>query len=227
MAGMIKKIVCGLLDMPKTLYVNFKCLPVKQAVRLPILVDYRTVLGPLHKNITIAFPCPLFGIRLGIGGTESRDWGRKPYFSLGEQGRMIFHGRCTMAGGISLIVDRGTLEIGNGFFCNRNCSISCNSRIVIGDDNMWGWNIEVFDSDNHYLTHSKRLENRSSAPIAIGDHVWIAAFSHILKGAEIPGGSVVAYGSIVSGKFSQERVLLGGSPCRVLAEDTCWSREEA
>lgn len=91
---------------------------------------------------------------------------------------------------------------------------------------MWGWNIEVFDSDNHYLTHSKRLENRWRAPITVGKHVWIAAFSHILKGAEIPDGSVVAYGSIVSGKFSRECVLIGGSPCRVLAEDTYWTREE-
>jgi len=129
-----------------------------------------------------------------------------------------------MSGGISLIVDRGILEIGDHFSCNTNCSISCNSNIVIGDDNMWGWNIEVFDSDNHYLTHSKRPENEERKPIMIGDHVWIAAFSHILKGAKIPSGSVVAYGSIVSKKFDEERILIGGTPCRMLAEDALWKR---
>ena len=124
-----------------------------------------------------------------------------------------------------MIVDQGTLGIGNYFFCNKNCSISCNSKIVIGDDNMWGWNVEVLDSDDHYLTHSKRLQNKDKEPIMIGNHVWVAAFSHILKGAEILDGSVVAYGSIISKKYEKECLLVGGMPNRILAENTVWKSE--
>lgn len=98
LVNIIKRIVRGLLDMPKTLYVNFKCLSIRQAVRLPILVDHKMVLGPLHPNIMIAFPCPLFGIRLGIGGTESRDWGKKTVYFPGRTGAhylswYMHHGR--------------------------------------------------------------------------------------------------------------------------------------
>lgn len=130
-----------------------------------------------------------------------------------------------MASGVSLIVDKGILEMGENFYCNKNCSISCNSTITIGDGNMWGWNVEILDSDNHYLTHSKRLENKDKEPIVIGNHVWIAAFSHILKGAEIRDGSVVAYGSIISKKFHKECLLVGGMPNRILAENTVWRSE--
>ena len=52
-----------------------------------------------------------------------------------------------MSSGVSLILDLGALEIGDNFFCNKNCTISCNDKITIGDNVLFGWNVEVLDSD--------------------------------------------------------------------------------
>lgn len=129
-----------------------------------------------------------------------------------------------MSSGISLTLDLGTLIIGDHFFCNKNCTISCNDRVVIGDGALLGWDIEILDSDNHTLIHKNREENRSMGEIIIGDHVWITSFSHILKNSVVPDGSVVAYNSLVTKAFQGEKLLIGGSPAKVLEEQIEWKQ---
>lgn len=156
-----------LISLPKTIYFNFKCLPFDKARHLPILVDHRTCLGDLGKRIEIDFDAHLFYIRLGWGGTECRNFGVKSFVSVGKEGRLIFKGPCWMASGLSLTVDKGCLEIGKDFYCNCNCFISCNNTMTISDDNIWGWNVEVLDSDNHQITHSKSLGKNCGGGVSI------------------------------------------------------------
>ena len=54
----------------------------------------------------------------------------KNFLLLNEDTSIQFNGRCTMSSGVSLILDLGTLEIGKNFFCNKNCTISCNPESV-------------------------------------------------------------------------------------------------
>ena len=67
-------------------------------------------------------------------------------------------------------------------------------------------------------------KNCDRGAIRIGDHVWVAAHSHILKNSSIPDGSVVAYHSLVTKEFDGERLLLGGCPAKVLEEQIEWER---
>lgn len=91
-----------------------------------------------------------------MGGTEGRETGKKNYLLLNEKASLKFNGKCTMSSGVSLVLDLGKLEIGDKFFCNKNCTISCNDNITIGDNVLFGWNVEVLDSDNHKVMHKDR-----------------------------------------------------------------------
>ena len=122
------------------------------------------------------------------------------------------------------MLDLGTLEIGKNFFCNKNCTISCNDKITIGDNVLFGWNVEVLDSDNHKVIHKNKEKPCNRGAIKIGDHVWVASFSHILKNSAVPDGSVVAYQSLVTKQFKGEKLLLGGSPAKVLEEEIEWEQ---
>lgn len=211
-------------SLPITLYVNFRCLPFKTAIKLPIFVGYRTRIDKLRGKITFGCVPTTFLVRIGWGGTEGREAGRRNYLHLNDDASIHFHGKCTMSSGVSLILDLGRLEIGRNFFCNKNCAISCNDHIVIGDDALFGWNIELLDSDNHRVTHPNKPESRNHGPILIGNHVWVAAFSHILKNSAIPDGSIVAYHSVVTKRFEGEKLLLGGCPAKVIEEGIEWAR---
>ena len=219
----IKDMFSLIISLPITLYVNFRCLPFRTALKLPIFIGYKTRIDKLSRNITFGCEPTTFMVRIGWGGTAGREQGRKNYLLLNENASIQFHGRCTMSSGVSLVLDLGKLEIGKNFFCNKNCTISCNDHIVIGDDALFGWNVELLDSDNHTVIHN-HIETCNHGPIYIGNHVWVAAFSHILKNSSIPDGSVVAYHSLVTKKFEGSNLLLGGCPAKVLEEQMDWKR---
>lgn len=220
----IKDIFSLIISLPMTVYVNFRCLPFKTAWKLPLFVGYKTRIGKLSRRITFGCKPSTFMVRIGWGGTESRETGKKNYLSLNESASIQFNGRCTMSSGVCLVLDLGQLEIGENFYCNKNCTISCNDRIVIGDNVLFGWNVELLDSDNHKVIRQNRPQAQNHGPIYIGNHVWVAAFSHILKNCSIPDGSIVAYGSLVTKQFEENHLLIGGCPAKVLDKQIDWER---
>lgn len=220
----LRDIFSLIISLPITIYVNFRCLPFKTALKLPIFVGYKTRIDKLSRNIKFGCEPTTFMVRIGWGGTEGREQGKKNYLLLNENASLQFNGRCTMSSGVSLILDLGTLEIGENFFCNKNCTFSCNEKITIGDNVLFGWNIEMLDSDNHKVIHKNKETVCDRGAIKIGDHVWVAAFSHILKNSVVPDGSVVAYHSLVTKPFEGEKLLLGGCPAKVLEEQIEWEQ---
>ena len=218
----IRDILSLVISFPITVYVNFRCLPFKTALKLPIFVGYKTHIDKLSRNITFGCEPTTFMVRIGWGGTEGRELGKKNYLFLNENASIRFNGRCTMSSGVSLILDLGTLEIGENFYCNKNCTFSCNDRIIIGDNVLFGWNVELLDSDNHKVIHRDKATVCDRGSIRIGNHVWVAAFSHILKNSSVPDGSVVAYRSLVTKQFEGENLLLGGCPAKVIEEQIEW-----
>lgn len=220
----LREILSLIISLPITLYVNFRCLPFKTALKLPIFVGHKTRIGKLSRNIIFGCKPATFMVRIGWGGTEGRETGKKNYLLLNENATLKFNGRCTMSSGVSLILDLGFLEIGDNFFCNKNCTFSCNGKITIGDNALFGWNVELLDSDNHKVIHKNRKELGDCGEIKIGRHVWVAAFSHILKNSSVPDGSVVAYKSLVTKRFDGEKLLLAGSPARVIEEQIEWEQ---
>jgi acetyltransferase-like isoleucine patch superfamily enzyme len=80
------------------------------------------------------------------------------------------------------------------------------------------------DSDYHKMTDLQGQTTNADEEVVVEDHVWIGCRCMIGKGTRIAGGTVVAAQSVVTGKFDQERVLLAGSPARVIKEGVGWER---
>ena len=100
------------------------------------------------------------------------------------------------------------------------------SSIVIGKDCMFANGIDVRTGDSHSIIDSvsKKRINRAQNVI-IGNHVWVASHVSILKGATLPDNSVVATRSVVTKSFSEENILIGGIPARILKSNIDWIRE--
>ena len=70
--------------------------------------------------------------------------------------------------------------------------------------------------------HSKDKAQRAegimtSAPIKIGDDVWIGANATITAGVTIGSGSIIGAGSVVT-KDTPSNVIATGVPCKVIRE---------
>lgn len=61
-----------------------------------------------------------------------------------------------------------------------------------------------------------------SAPIVIGDHVWIGMNVIVLKGVTIGEGAVVSAGSVVT-KDVPPHSLVAGVPAKVVKTDVEWN----
>lgn len=211
------------ISIPKSVYFNFRILPFRQAMRIPFLVAYNVKLLNLKRGIiefSEAVKLKPVLVAIGFNGTEEIA-SQRALLNL-SCGKIVFNGGAYFGEGCIIGVSNGgQLIFGKDFSANKNFFVSCNKEIVFGSDCMLGWNVHFFDATGHIIYHNGMVKE-SFKRIHIGDHVWICAESHILKGVFIPNNSVVAYGSIVTKEFKNTNALYGGSPAKELQNNIQW-----
>lgn len=133
----------------------------------------------------------------------------------GVKGNPIgYYERCTF------FVDRGaTLCIGDNVGISQAALVAI-ADITIGDNVKIGGGVQVFSSDFHSLDSRVRasdedMQNRKSAPVRIGNGVFIGARSIILKGVVIGDNSIIGAGSVVT-KSVPENEIWAGNPARFI-----------
>lgn len=109
------------------------------------------------------------------------------------------------------------LVLGSGY-ANVHLSLSCFERIEIGHRVAIAEQVMIRDSDNHRA----RPGTKVTAPVRIGDDVWIGSRATILKGVDVGDGAIVAAGSVVT-RNVPPRTLVAGVPATVRRADVAWS----
>lgn len=216
-------VVHALLSIPKTIYFNFCVFPLSTAVKLPVLVSYKTKIVELHKGV-ITFGCSpyCFMVKFGFGGS-SGIIERKSLVCL-ESGTVNFEGKADFCAGTSLR-NSGKLKFGSNFWSNKNCTIWCSNSISFGENVLLGWNVFFRDSDGHLI-----IQNNKARPvtgtISIGNHCWICSESHILKNSSLGRDCVLGYGSLLTRKHNESNILYVGCPAEAIKENISWIRGE-
>jgi acetyltransferase-like isoleucine patch superfamily enzyme len=117
------------------------------------------------------------------------------------------------------------LEIGNRVFINQGTMIVATNHVKIGDDTLIGEFSSIYDTNHHAIdpAHPTR-----SAPVIIGNDVWLCRGAVVLPGSNIGDHTVVAAGSVVNGDLPP-CVLAAGNPAQVVRKldiPEGWSRRE-
>ncbi len=113
-----------------------------------------------------------------------------------------------------------TLEFGEGSGCS-SADINCRNSIIIGKHVNIGMCSVFYDSDYHSMLWKDRedrkidAKNAQSAPIIIGDYVFIGTRSIILKGVTIGEKTIIQAGSVVNSDIP-DNCIAGGNPCKVI-----------
>lgn len=103
--------------------------------------------------------------------------------------------------------------IGDGTGISGTSLVAVN-KIVVGQDVKLGANTNIFDTDFHPLNSEKRRSQKSitdalSAPVIIGDNVWIGINSTVLKGVVIGNNSIIGAHSLVIKDIPQMELHAG------------------
>ncbi len=178
--------------------------------------------GVVHRGVMTRIAGRVAGPgRLTFGRTwpGSRSYQRGE-LTVARGGTLIVQDQMDVYTGCRVIVDDGaTLEFGGGTAgVNMGTRIACFSEIRLGRNVAVAEDVLMRDSDNHSVSGGRGLV---SAPIIIGDDVWIGSRAIILKGVTIGAGAVVAAGAVVT-KDVPARTLVAGVPATVKRTEVGW-----
>jgi tetrahydrodipicolinate N-acetyltransferase len=159
-------------------------------------------------------------LRIGLfpfGASTHRD---EAVVRIREGASLHSHGVSSIGRGARVVVDGGELHLGHATYLNSGAKIFCTTGVRIGADCALSWDVQIIDSDFHAFVRDG-IAQPSSAPITIGDHVWIGTAAIILKGVTVGHGAVIAAGAVVTRDVPAGAVV-AGSPARVVAEAVTW-----
>ena len=103
----------------------------------------------------------------------------------------------------------GKVEIGKNFGMSNGCVVTAYEHIKIGDNVMLGPNVLIYDQDHDYRAEGGVAAMKfKTAPVVIGNNVWIGANTLILRGTTIGGNSVVGGGTVIKGEYPPNSVII-------------------
>lgn len=113
------------------------------------------------------------------------------------------------------------VHVGKNSHINHLCCVWAdeNSEIILGDNLLMGPGVCIFSS-NHSTSkgHPMTFQPRKEETIVIGNDVWLGALSVITAGVHIADGVIVAAGAVVTRSITQENVIVGGIPAKIIGE---------
>ena len=143
---------------------------------------------------------------------------------------VILHEHCEVFGTIisfkkGVVVMKEWSKIGPGTVIN------CVNRVEIGKDTAIANNVLIIDNNTHptnpedrrYMRHTPHNSDErqpwhsDSAPIIIGENVWIGSNARICKGVTIGDNSIIAANSVLT-KSVPANSVAAGNPARVVKE---------
>lgn len=209
----------------KTIIFNFKMLPCKQAIYLPIIlygkVDIsgcvgRVILNSERVHHKMAFiGCTVFhfgkyGVcsnltMLTICGT----------LHLGEKSRI--QNGCTI-----YVAKEAHLELEDFATIGPNNEVYCTKHIYLGPYFLSSWNCQLFDTSCHFYAENQVRVHRLEKEVYIGNNCWIGNNTTIARGTRLGDFCIVASKSLVNKDFSNiVGGLFAGSPAKLYKENVC------
>jgi tetrahydrodipicolinate N-acetyltransferase len=186
------------------------------AHRQPIWIGSRTVLDGAER---VEF-APGAALRIGLGPFGLSSEHDTSVVRIRPEGRLRCDGAVSLQRGVRVVVDGGLLSIGHGTNVNGFAKILVRERVSIGAGCTLSWDSQILDNDFHPITVGG-VEQPVTAPVVLGDHVWVGTAAIILKGVTIGDGSVVAAGAVVT-KDVPPKSIVAGSPARVVGAVDSW-----
>tara|TARA_R110002110_G_scaffold412641_1_gene638794 strand:+ start:18954 stop:19454 length:501 start_codon:yes stop_codon:yes gene_type:complete len=104
----------------------------------------------------------------------------------------------------------GELSIGAGTYIGQFTVICAREKIVIGTDCLIAEHVTLRDQNHNFSAGIETIDaGFTTAPVEIGNNVWIGAKATITKGVKIGNNSVVGANSVVTRDVPPDTVVAG------------------
>ena len=132
-------------------------------------------------------------------------------FVVNDSRNIMYNSDIQIFKGARLVMGKGN--------CNSGLQIVCADEITIGNNTYIGRDVWIRDNNGgHYIIQPGYT---NTAPVHIGDYVWIGSNVCIMKGVTIGDGAVIAGNSVVTSNVPAHS-MVSGNPAKVVAENINW-----
>jgi acetyltransferase-like isoleucine patch superfamily enzyme len=133
-----------------------------------------------------------------------------------DGGRLMIGPGAFIACHCEIVVQGGVIAIGPRSFIGRGSTITAKESVRLGSDVLVAEYVTIRDQQ-HRIDSLEAVANAGyvTAPIVIGDDVWIGAKASVFLGSSIGDHAVIGAHSMVKGDVPAAAVAIG-TPARVL-----------
>lgn len=135
---------------------------------------------------------------------------KKAYYNFIYKGQLIWSKSVSFRERLDFFLEKDAiLTIGEHTFFNRDCSITVQEKITIGDYCIFGENVKMYDH-NHIFKNIPEIIARQgfkTVPITIGNNCWFGTNVVVLKGVTVGDNCVISAGCIVDKDVPDNSIL--------------------
>ncbi|MEL6273844.1 MAG: acyltransferase [Bacteroidota bacterium] len=144
--------------------------------------------------------------------------GKRVGVHIFKEGKIACAGRIILDDHVMLYA-KGQLNIGKKLGVNRYSRIVAHEEVNIGDNVTIGQMVSILDHDHDFFMENQQLQlsGYRTAPVNIGNNIWIGDKCTILRGVTIGDNVVIGANTLVH-KNVPPNVVIGGNPFRILKE---------
>ena len=119
------------------------------------------------------------------------------------------YGSLRILAGFHVVIEKGAKCTIEKAFFNNYCSINCQESITIGKNCLFGENVKIYDH-NHVFSRIDipfSAQGFKTAPIIIGNNVWIGSNCTILKGVTIGDNVVIGANCLINQNIPSNSIV--------------------
>lgn len=216
------------LSLWRTLWLNLRCMPLRQALRFPLLVYGKWDFPSLEGEIEVRGRGK---VRLGAETLGYMPQKRSQLTLLGG-GKLLIYSDVKINNGAAITIGpRALLELHSGSTVSDGAKIICFLHITLGEHSDLTWESQMMDFNSHFVRQADGSVPSIFREVWIGDHCWIGNRSTVMPGTRLPRRTIVAGGSLLNKDYTlliPTHTLLAGTPAKAVRENVrrVYEREE-
>ena len=215
-----KKISRNRFRLLHTLYFNFRLLPFKQAIHLPVYIYGKIQFAYLGGRIIITQKISSGMVKIGRHIDNYENCGTSVIY-IDEKSTIIFEGLASFGQSLVLrVVEGGNLRLGNKIWVGEKVGFDCTYSITLQEGASITHGCFITDSNHHYIIDADNKIHRYKGSIIIGKYNWIGNSTIITKGTITSDYSIVSQGSLLNKDYvsmynTTDSMLLAGMPAKL------------
>ncbi|MFT5253367.1 MAG: acetyltransferase-like isoleucine patch superfamily enzyme [Flavobacteriales bacterium] len=209
----------------KTLYFNFKKLPLRVAKKLPIFFYGKVKFTSIAGNVEIKGAVKRGMI--GFGQPYEMNTLHKGIAEINILGTLAFKGHVQFGKDYFIYIgENGICEFGHMASLGSNAKLICIENIVLGNYARFGSESQIMDTNFHQMVDTETGEKyKITSPILIGNYNYVASRVSILQNTKTPDYCTIASNSLCNTEYISygSNILIGGIPAKFIKD--CVSRD--